>query len=39
MLGVDVRLLTAFPIARGLARHMQQAAGRNSGIGAISRQV
>ena len=25
-LGVDVRMLTAFPTARGLTRHMQQAA-------------
>ena len=34
LLGVDVRLLTAFPTARGLARHMQQAAGAM--IGQVS---
>ena len=39
LLGVDVRMLTAFPTARGLARHVQQAAGRQHGASAAIGQV
>ena len=39
LLGVDVRMLTAFPTARGLARHVQQAAGRQHVASAATGQV
>lgn len=39
LLGVDVRMLTAFPTARGLARHMQRAAGGHSGIAGLTGKV
>ena len=39
LLGVDMRLLAAFPTARGLARHMQQAAGLASRPSTVPGQV
>ena len=38
-LGVDVRMLTAFPTARGLARHMQQAATNQGNAGTLRSKV
>ena len=38
-LGVDVRMLTAFPTARGLARHMQQAATNQGNAGTLRSMV
>ena len=39
LLDVDVRMLTAFPTARGLARHLQQATGSRSNNDAAIGQV